>query len=122
MASTVAMRQKSRSPRPRKSARDPVAAFLRLPEAERQRIVAEYERGIPFSELRPLTKAERARWERVKRKKLGRPKVGKGVRVISLSVERGLLERADSYAQENGLTRAQLFARGLVAVLNNSAG
>jgi hypothetical protein len=57
----------------------------------------------------------------VKRKNPGRPKVGKGVRVISLSVERGLLERADHYAQQHGLTRAQLFARGLAAVLNNSA-
>jgi hypothetical protein len=107
--------------RSRKPRRDPVAEFLRLTEAERQRIVAEYERGVPRSELRPLTKAERARWERVKQGRRGRPKVGKGVRVISLSVERGLLERADSYAQENGLTRAQLFARGLAAVLNNPA-
>ena len=115
------MKTKPKPARSRKPRRDPVAEFLALPETERQRIVARYERRVPFSELRPLTKAERARWERVKRKKPGRPKVGKGVRVISLSVERGLLERADTYAQEKGLTRAQLFARGLAAVLNHSA-
>jgi hypothetical protein len=48
---------------------------------------------------------------------MGRPKVGKGARVISLSVERGLLELADAYARRTGMSRAQLVARGLENIL-----
>ena len=40
-------------------------------------------------ESRPLNAEERALWAKARRKP-GRPKVGRGVRVISVSVERGL--------------------------------
>ena len=59
---------------------------------------------------------ERLAWEQAKRKP-GRPRKGAGVRVISVSVERGLLARADSLARELGMSRAALIERGLRAVL-----
>jgi hypothetical protein len=73
-----------------------------------------------MAESRPLNASERAQWRTFKRK-IGRPKVGKGVRVISLSVEKGLLKRADSCAKRLGISRAQLFSRGLEAVLGSGA-
>ena len=100
-------------------------SFDALSDDEKAKVAAYYDRGpIPYSETRPMTKAERARWERARRKKPGRPKVGNGVKVVSLSVERGLLDRADAYAQRHGLTRARLVAMGLESVLraDRSAG
>ena len=64
---------------------------------------------------RPLTKAQRAYFERARGR--GRPTVGQGVKVISLSVERQLLQEADTQAKARGISRAELFARGLRAML-----
>jgi len=64
----------------------------------------------------PLNDAARARWERARRKP-GRPRRGKGAKVISVSVERELLSRSDHLARDLGVTRAGLIERGLKAVL-----
>jgi hypothetical protein len=53
--------------------RNPVEAFLALPEDEKQRIARSYDRAIPLSETRPLNASERRLWGRVKRKGRGRP-------------------------------------------------
>lgn len=46
-----------------------------------------------------------------------RPAVGRGVKVVSLSIEAGLLERADALAMKRGVSRARLVAEGLEVVL-----
>jgi hypothetical protein len=77
---------------------------------------ARYEREMVIDEFGPMTAAARARWARAKRKP-GRPRRGKGAKVISVSVERGLLSRSDALAKGLGLSRAGLIERGLQAVL-----
>lgn len=52
-----------------------------------------------------------------RKRKRGRPIEGKGAQVISVSVERGLLNRSDKLAERMGISRSQLIARGLKAVL-----
>jgi hypothetical protein len=47
--------------------------------------------------------------------------VGQGAKAIGLTIERGLLERADEFRKRHGLTRAQLVARGLEMVLKRPA-
>jgi hypothetical protein len=97
--------------------------FIALPDDQKERIWHEIDAKSPdqlLAESRPLNARERAQWRALKRK-IGRPKVGKGVKVISLSVEKGLLKRADSYAKRLGLSRAQLFSRGLEVVLGSAA-
>ena len=63
------------------------------------------------------TPAQRARLQQA-RKKPGRPKVGKGVRVISVSIEQGLLEETDRLAKRLKVRRTKLISRGLRAVLD----
>ena len=54
----------------------------------------------------------------MKKRQSGRPKFGKhGVKVIALSVERDLLARADAYAKEQGLKRAELFTQAILKLL-----
>ena len=48
---------------------------------------------------RPLTAAERAQWNRLRRKR-GRPKVGRGFKRISVSMEQGLLKRVTALAKK----------------------
>lgn len=99
---------------------DPIEEFLALPDAEKERVWESYNREIPFSETRPLNAQERAQWARIKRKP-GRPKTGEGAEAVNVTVERGLLRRADAYAKANGLTRAQLVAKGLANVIKPAA-
>lgn len=60
---------------------------------------------------RPLTAEQRDWFESARR--AGRKRTGEGVKVISLSVEKGLLRRADAEAKLEGVSRAQFVAEGL---------
>jgi hypothetical protein len=93
--------------------------FDALSAAEKQRIFDDLERGSPErrrAESSAPTAAERTRLNRV-HKKMGRPKIGKGVKVVSVSVEAELLKHADACAKHAGLKRTELFTRALRAFL-----
>jgi hypothetical protein len=90
-----------------------------MSDAERAKLVAELEGESPEQRLaraKPLNAKQRATWRAIK-KKMGRPKIGKGSQPISLTVEKDLLRRADAYAKRHGLKRAELVAEGLRLVL-----
>ena len=59
---------------------------------------AEFDKEFIADTFRPMTVAERARWQRIKRKP-GRPRKGRGVKVISVSVEKDLLKQSDALAR-----------------------
>jgi hypothetical protein len=102
--------------RPRKSDID---KFIALSDLEKERIVKQIDAETPQQRLarsRPLNARERAQWRRFKAK-MGRPRIGKGAKTISLTVEAGLLEQADAYAKKQGLSRANVVAQGLRAVI-----
>jgi hypothetical protein len=94
----------------------PIDEFIALPEEEKQRIVAEFDKEFVFETARPLSPAQRKLWNRIKRKH-GRPRKGLGHKVISVSLEKGLLKRADAFVKKSGTTRAALIARGLESIL-----
>lgn len=91
------------------------SSFEDLSAEEKERIFRDIDEAPPgklWSESKPLTAADRRRFERVK-KKLGRPKVGNGARVVSVSVEKELLDSADAFAKRQGIGRSELFVCGL---------
>jgi hypothetical protein len=61
-----------------------------------------------------LTPAQRRLHHRVLR---GRPRKGKGAQIVSLSIEKDLLRRAERLAKAQGLSRSELFSRGIRALL-----
>jgi hypothetical protein len=81
-------------------------------------VASRFDHPIPLRQTRAMTPAERRQWQRAKRRP-GRPRRGDGVRVISLSVEQKLLERADRAARRAGMSRAALFEMGLLAILES---
>ncbi|HEX4124383.1 MAG TPA: hypothetical protein VHY37_06625 [Tepidisphaeraceae bacterium] len=95
-----------------------IEQFLRLSEAEKQADIA------PFLKekvkTRPLTPAQRRRWNRIKHG-LGRPKIGKGAVVVPISLERGFLKEVDAFAKANHLKRSHLVAQGLRLVMRKKA-
>jgi hypothetical protein len=76
----------------------------------------EFEREFVADTFAPPPKEAASRWGRARRRP-GRPPTGRGAQVISVTVERSLLERSDALAEKMGLSRAALVARGLRAVL-----
>jgi hypothetical protein len=90
--------------------------FEKMDARELAEATAPYGQEMVIDEFGSPSAAVRRRWERARRKP-GRPRRGKGAKVISVSVERGLLSRSDSLAKNLGLSRASLIERGLKAVL-----
>ena len=82
---------------------------------ELARATSEFNREFAFNKGRPLTARERRLHARARKR--GRPRVGLGAEKIRVSVERGLLAKSDAFAREHGMTRSEMFARGLQAVM-----
>ena len=77
---------------------------------------AEFDQEMVAESFGPPPASAKQRWTNARRK-VGRPRLGRGAQVISVSVERALLERSDALAKRMGVSRAGLIARGLKAVL-----
>jgi len=76
----------------------------------------------PFAALQqssPLTPTMRNAHRRAAGR--GRPRVGRGAAKLYISMERSLLKEADTYARKHGMSRSQLIASGLKAILGSAA-
>jgi hypothetical protein len=93
-----------------------VAKYERMTADELREATREFDEELVIDKSRPLDVAERRAWKEARRKQ-GRPRRGAGVKVISVSVEKGLLARFDHLARNLGISRASLIERGLRAVL-----
>jgi hypothetical protein len=87
---------------------------------ELARATEEYD-GIVIDKTRPLNAKERKLWQQAKRGR-GRPKVGRGARKVSISLEGSLLERADAAAKKSGVNRSELIAELMELGLRRRAG
>lgn len=96
--------------------RKPLKPSWEMTHAELEALTKDLDDEFVADKFKPLSARERAEWESIKRGR-GRPKVGKGVKVVSVSIERDLLARADKAAKCAGVSRARLVAAGLRRVL-----
>ncbi len=98
-------------------------AFDALPDAEKERIFNELENASTeelLARSRPLTRSEAARQREMRKAakaRLGRPVIGAGAKQVAVTLERGLLDRADAYARQRGLKRSEMIARGLTLLM-----
>jgi hypothetical protein len=100
--------------------KQPTKRYQDISARQLAKATAALDKELVIDRSRELTGEEKAQWRRV-RQKTGRPKVGKGVQVISVSIEKDLLTRTDRLARKLQLPRAQLIALGLEALLENPA-
>jgi hypothetical protein len=93
--------------------------FDALSAADKEKVWQYYNRVIPKSELRDPTPQEAALIEKQRRRnrKVGRPKIGRGTKTVAVTIEKGLLKRADAYAKRHGIKRARMVAQGLQLVM-----
>jgi len=95
-------------------------SFQAMTVDELAEATAAYGQEMVIDAFAPMSRQSRARWERARRR-AGRPRRGRGVKVISVSVEQNLLKESDRVAKELGLSRARLIERGLRAVIAANA-
>jgi hypothetical protein len=91
--------------------------YTRMTAAELAEATEQYDRAeLPDKAGRAMTPRERAEWSSDKRPR-GRPRKGRGAVNVLISFERGLLERADSFAQDQGIGRSALVAQALESLM-----
>jgi len=98
----------------------PIEGFIALPDAQKDAEVAEFEKGIDPKDWHPLTPVQRRQWARIQSKG-GRPKVGKGAKIVPVSIERDLLKQVDSFAKRHKLKRSQMVAEGLRLIMKRAS-
>ena len=95
-------------------------SFARMTAAELREATKQFDRELPPGADglpgRPMNAAEHRRW-RAARKKMGRPRTGRGVRRVMVSIEAGLLRESDRFARLNGLSRSGMICDGLRKVM-----
>ena len=92
--------------------------YPQMTAAELAEATKQYD-GMVIDKTRPLSPAERRLWARAKRGR-GRPKIGRGARKISISLERALLEKTDALARKRGVNRSELIADLVAAGLRRA--
>ncbi len=101
----------------------PTRAYGKMTAAQLREATRAYDRELPAGADslpgRPLNAAERNKWRKV-RKKMGRPRIGKGVKRVMVSLEADLLEQSDRFAKKHGLTRSKLISAGVRKVMADS--
>lgn len=86
--------------------------------AELAEATKQYDREEPGLPGRPLTPRDVALHRQAK--KMGRPKKGRGAKVIGISIEQGLLKQADALAKRRNVGRSQLFVDAIQAELSRA--
>ena len=91
-------------------------SYDEMTAAELQKATGEFDRELPVGPDglpgRPMNAGERRKWNAVRRK-MGRPRIGKGVKRVMISLEADLLKRSDVFARRHHLNRSQLISAGL---------
>jgi hypothetical protein len=90
---------------------------MALPDSEKERIWESFNRDIPLSETTPLSPRQKADLEAARR--AGRARLARErrqsekLRRVQVELESRLLKRADAYAADHGISRAELIAKGI---------
>jgi Ribbon-helix-helix protein, copG family len=90
--------------------------YWKMTPDELSKATDEFDEPLVIDKSRALTPAERTQWDRVRRKR-GRPKVGKGFKRVSLSLEQDLLTRVTDLAKKRHISRSRLIALVLTDAL-----
>jgi len=81
----------------------------------------EYDREQVGLQGKPLTRRDREIHRVARRKQMGRPKIGKGTQAVSITIELGLLKKADAVAKRRKVNRSQLITQALEREIERSS-
>jgi hypothetical protein len=90
--------------------------YWEMTTQELQAATKEFDKEFVADKAKPLSKAMRARWQRAKAKP---PKAGNGrtQKIVAVRLETALLDQCTALAKKKHISRDELIARGLKALL-----
>ncbi|HZN64735.1 MAG TPA: hypothetical protein VFB66_05500 [Tepidisphaeraceae bacterium] len=95
--------------------------YDRMNAEELAEATKEYDREQVGLRGKPLTKRDREIHRIARRKQMGRPKIGKGTQAVSITIELGLLKKADAIAKRRKVNRSQLITQALEREIERSS-
>ncbi len=87
--------------------------IVKMNTKELDAMVAEFDREFIADSFGSMDSEAGTRHQRARRRR-GRPRVGAGSQVVSVTIEKRLLRRVDRLARKLGVSRAKLIAVGLL--------
>ncbi len=100
--------------------KSPYKTFAALSSEQKEAVYQQLDDPKIALRSKPLDRRMKSLWKKAKHKG-GRPRVGRGSARVLITMERGLMEDADAFAQRNGLTRAGLIAQSVRAYIAGAA-
>jgi hypothetical protein len=94
--------------------------YWEINKTELAQATREFDQEFIADKARPMSVPERAQERRARRR--GRPRIGKGAQKIHITLERGLVKRADKVAKQRGMGRSELIAQALAGIIGRKAG
>jgi hypothetical protein len=91
--------------------------FDAMPEEVKLAFIRESE-NAPAEEL---SRAERRRFEKWRKRAVGRPRVGQGFQRWNVSLEKGFARQVAHYAKTHGISRSRVLAEGAKMLLESAA-
>ena len=95
----------------------PQKPYWEMSLGELQDATKEFDTPIPASKLRPLSKAERARWERVRKGPHFSIYVTRGDDGVSVRLDPDIWKRSTQYAAKHKMTLSEVVNRSLKGML-----
>lgn len=90
--------------------------YWEMTTAELREATKEFDEDFVFEKSKPLSAADKRLLAQARKR--GRPRIGLGAEKVRVTIERGLLKEADALAKAEKISRSELIARGLRAVIN----
>jgi|SRR5579884_1721721 len=101
----------------RKRKRSPIEEFESLSAEEKERQYRELDHEFAKAQTKPLTPEQRKAWKKRQERRRARATGVSPSTTVSLRIASDLLQRADALGKRNGLSRAEVVARGLELLL-----
>ena len=94
--------------------------FMTLTDAQKKAETAIFDQE-DLTPGKPISPAERRRFQAWQNKAMGRPRVGEGFRRWNVSLEKTFARAADTYAKQHGKTRSSLIVEALTLYIQKVA-
>lgn len=95
----------------------PKKPFWEMTDDERDKATKKYDRPIPLSKTKPLTKQEREQWERMKKAPYVSIYIKRSPNEVIVKLDPKVMARSAKYAARQKITLSELINRSLKGLL-----
>jgi hypothetical protein len=98
--------------------KSPKKQYWEMNLEELREATKEFDKPIPAAKIRPMTKAERALWEKARKGPVRSIFISRHPRAVTLELSEAIITRSMQYAQRHKMTLAEVVERSLCSALS----